>query len=403
MATHNIMLDLNQDVSWQKNVITITQGETGSEVINATIMDSGEVAILEGLTPRFCFKSADGQVQDYTMTALNGNTLTYTLHQAVGARATDGIAWFEFTRGEDFVEATSRFAIHVNQGVGDGIDPEYFSILDTLVSKYTHIGDEWAAQVEKQQADFEASQEQRDLEQAKNNADQARNNQLIAEREPYTCANGEYDPDTLQPTIEGVSGRLYLVPTDLSDDDRYMEWLYTGDRWEKVGSTAGGEIATITTDQIDAVIESDSSDGAGLLSLPGLGYFWKRIKAWAAATFRKATDEISQSDLDSNLQEKISAWDSASSALKPFLLLNETVTIAPSQSHQFNIAGYTFISWMGYTPDGCRNSPMAHRAGIVGAFYDANGKSYKFTVDANGLFANNSDSNLVIRGLIGWK
>ena len=65
----------------------------------------------------------------------------------------------------------------------------------------------------------------------------------------HICTSGEYDHDTLMPTIEDPEeNAFYLVPANESGDDMYIEWIFTeGNRWERFGSGGG----TVTIEQSD--------------------------------------------------------------------------------------------------------------------------------------------------------
>ena len=69
----------------------------------------------------------------------------------------------------------------------------------------------------------------------------------------YVCQTGEYDTTTYIPTLEGELGVIYLVPksidnstigtatvgtgTILDTTNVYFEFIYTGDKFEKIGDT----------------------------------------------------------------------------------------------------------------------------------------------------------------------
>lgn len=134
--------------------------------------------------------------------------------------------------------------------------------------------------------------------QAKNNADQAANNLAAAQAAPHVCVAGEYNTSTLKPTLEATQeGRIYLVPSGGSGDDKYIEWMWLNGEWEQIGTSSGGNIAYITTDQIDQVIADDSPSGDTLLNLTGLSYVWAKIKAWATGLFRSKNDLIGTNDI----------------------------------------------------------------------------------------------------------
>lgn len=129
-------------------------------------------------------------------------------------------------------------------------------------------------------------------DQAKNNADQALNNQKVAELAPYICTTGEYDPDTLMPTIEGVPNRIYFVPNSQGPGNVYVEWMVINNAWEMMG-VSQVSITSITTDDIDSVIDDESPQGESILNLTGLSYLWTKLKtAFAAALHNHSASEI---------------------------------------------------------------------------------------------------------------
>lgn len=158
-----------------------------------------------------------------------------------------------------------------------------------------------AAEAERVSAELErvSAETKRITDQAKNNADQAANNLAASQIAPYTCVVGEYDPAESKPTIEGSSeGRIYLVPTGSSGDDKYIEWMWLHGQWERMGTSSGGDITYITTDQVDSVFNEETPQGDTVLSLTGLSYVWAKIKAWGTTTFRKVADLIKTGDIE---------------------------------------------------------------------------------------------------------
>lgn len=69
--------------------------------------------------------------------------------------------------------------------------------------------------------------------------------------EYYVCTNGQYDSETYEPTLQGATGIIYLIPKPLaligesaieysqvSGNNIYYEYIYTGTQFEKIGDTA---------------------------------------------------------------------------------------------------------------------------------------------------------------------
>lgn len=157
----------------------------------------------------------------------------------------------------------------------------------------------------------------REQDQEKNNADQALNNEAARNNQPVVLASGQYDPDTLAPTIDDpIPGRLYLVPlmqtkaAELANtiqgavddthndalaiitaaaagaDNAYIEWLYINNKWEQLG-VSQKQVTPIATDDIDKVALNQTVEGESVLNLTGLSYLWSKIKAAFAAVGHK--------------------------------------------------------------------------------------------------------------------
>lgn len=73
----------------------------------------------------------------------------------------------------------------------------------------------------------------------------------------HICTSGEYDHETLMPTIENPNeDEFYLVPANDSGEDMYIEWIFTqGNRWERFGSGGGIEIPQSDWSQSDTTAE----------------------------------------------------------------------------------------------------------------------------------------------------
>ena len=75
---------------------------------------------------------------------------------------------------------------------------------------------------------------------------------------------GEYDPDTGVPTVEGNSNFIYLVPDKESANDVYTEYIYVDGKFEPIGKTAvdltgyvkSDDIAEFTTEEINEIWEN---------------------------------------------------------------------------------------------------------------------------------------------------
>lgn len=157
------------------------------------------------------------------------------------------------------------------------------------------------ASAESARASAEASrvsaEQGREQDQAKNNADQALNNAAMQKLSPYICAAGEYDPDTLMPTIQGEAGRMYYVPSSQGPGNNYVEWMLIGGSWEMMGVTQV-EVTNISTAQIDQVAAGNAPQGEDVLSLTGLSYLWAKVKgAFAALSHKHSAADITSGAL----------------------------------------------------------------------------------------------------------
>ncbi len=101
------------------------------------------------------------------------------------------------------------------------------------------------------------------------------------------CAEGEYDAETWEPTLSGVAGVIYLVPSaDPTDDDSYAEWIVISGKWEKIGGT-GATFSPIPTPDIDSIASGTTATGNEVLNKTGLSYLWTKIKAAFSAVGHK--------------------------------------------------------------------------------------------------------------------
>ena len=93
--------------------------------------------------------------------------------------------------------------------------------------------------------------------------------------------DGQYDPDTGVPTVEGETGVIYVTPSPQPGDHNVkIEWLYLDGEWEKVDST-NLTLNKVTTDDIDAVVGGDApTDEDKYLNLTGLSNLWTKLTGW---------------------------------------------------------------------------------------------------------------------------
>ena len=355
MVNHDIELDVKKRTGAVPASVTVRVGDTGSQTIRANLTNGG-AKFEPGGTARLDILKADG-TWCRCVASINGSVAECTLPpEALSSPGTARLAHFVFVDGD---EATSTEGINLrvlpNVDVSDA-DSEAENYDDQLQKLY----EKWLAFEQQSESDFEEAQTDRqsayeaaegarddsyeeaegvrdgkfetaearrdaaqeandeaqssnDASQAKNNSDQAANNASAQGLVAVILGDGEYDTDTLEPTIDGAVGKMYLVPlpqaqtmamalpmkfalasnedgtytataAEAADGDVYVEWLWINATWERIGlSTA--TIDPITTDQIDAVCSDSAPQGKQVLNLTGLSYLWAKVKAWATGAF----------------------------------------------------------------------------------------------------------------------
>lgn len=192
------------------------------------------------------------------------------------------------------------------------------------------------------QEDRDARQDANDAAQAKNNADQAANNAAALGLTFVVLSEGQYDPTSLEPTVEGQNGKMYLVPDPKgSEDNVYLEWIWvsTTSKFEHIGSTTTG-FDPMTTGDIDAVTSDQSPSGDRTMTVTGLTYLWAKLKgAFAALSHTHTKAQIT--DFPTSMPASdVSAW--AKAAAKPTYTPQE-VGAAPA-SHTHAVADVTGLS-----------------------------------------------------------
>lgn len=143
----------------------------------------------------------------------------------------------------------------------------------------------------------DTAQTANDAAQAKNNADQAANNQAAQGLQVVILTDGQYDPETREPTGTGNAGYMYFVPAEGDTEDTYVEWMWINSAWERVGMT-NATLDPITTDQIDAVASDQSPTGDQTLNTTGLSYLWTKLKAaFSAIGHKHAAEDVTSGTL----------------------------------------------------------------------------------------------------------
>lgn len=138
---------------------------------------------------------------------------------------------------------------------------------------------------EENQSQNNADQERNNSEQAKNNADQAANNQAAMGLQFQILQEGEYDPETLYPLIEGTTGKFYLAPyhpPEGEDTNIFAEWIWDAVnlKFERIGDTSMS-LTPVSTDQIDQIVDNDEViQDDTFLKAAGLSYLVQKLKEW---------------------------------------------------------------------------------------------------------------------------
>ena len=321
MATFRLDLDLDKSPRIGARV-RVRQGDKESCVVEASVFDSGAQADLSGKSARFCCLKPDRTMVRDASCEINGNVITHTLDQQVSAASgVIELAYFEVLDASgSVVDSTQAFTIEVEEGAeagSSGVSQSYYSELDALISQYEQA-------IQQSQSDYEAAESARDQSfqqaeaardaaqdanderqsandaaQAKNNADQQLNNQMAQGLQVVILSSGQYDPGTLEPTVSGEAGKLYFVPTGEADEeDAYVEWMWVGSAWERVGMS-NATIEAVTTDQIDAVVADSAPQGEQVLNLTGLSYLWAKLKSWATSAFAAVSHKHAAADVTS--------------------------------------------------------------------------------------------------------
>lgn len=144
----------------------------------------------------------------------------------------------------------------------------------------------------------ESAERQRDADQTKNNADQAANNQAAQGLIAVLLTDGQYDPATREPTVAGAVGKMYMVPSGLSgSENRYYEWMWLNDSWERVGTTDAA-MEPLTTDEVDTVAGGGTVTNNKVLTGSALTYLWAKLKeAFAAVGHKHDASDITSGTL----------------------------------------------------------------------------------------------------------
>lgn len=460
-VTHNITLKANKSTSLVHPRVVVRTGDVDTQVISAQITNDGKEYSSPLQSARLDILHEDGTWARCSASK-SGSKVECTLpSEATSSPGRCRLAHFVFY-SDGKVESTEGFELVIlpNVDVSDA-DREAENYDDQLQALY----DKWLAFEQQSESDFEQAQADRqsayeaaessrdssyataeasrdsaqaanDAAQAKNNSDQAANNAAAQGLVAVILSAGEYDPDTLEPTVEGAVGKMYLVPmpqaqavaaaipvrfsltsqedgsfvatqSEAADGDVYVEWLWINSAWERIGlSTA--TIDPITTDQIDAVCSDSAPQGKQVLNLTGLSYLWAKVKSWAAGAFAALSHTHAAGDVTSGtlaadrlpvvpVAKGGTGATSASAALTalgaasesdlddvrdslsqtPRVVMLKSDMTRLSAGDSVSVSGlseYSYALLMGYTDaSGLRSSVLTTTAGANAAFPCANG------------------------------
>ncbi len=194
------------------------------------------------------------------------------------------------------------------------------------------------AQAEQERAEAQDDRDERqdanDADQARNNAQQAANNSAALGLTFVILSEGQYDPTGLEPTVEGQTGKMYLVPDPRGTEDNiYLEWIWIPDTasFEHIGSTSSS-FDPMTTADVDAVTSDQAPSGDRTMSVTALSYLWTKLKAAFAALSH--THTVSQvTDFPSSMPASdVSAW--AKAATKPEYTPQEVGAAPSAHGHE---------------------------------------------------------------------
>lgn len=122
------------------------------------------------------------------------------------------------------------------------------------------------------QQENDSKQDLNDQSQAANNEQQLANNKAAQGVYAVVLGDGEYDPETRKPTIDGEVGKIYLVPT--GDGLTNATWMWVDGAWAGAGTPS--TIETITDEQVAEVVSGGSPQGNEMLDLSGLSSLWSK-------------------------------------------------------------------------------------------------------------------------------
>ena len=330
--------------------VQLRRGEEGSTVIRARAVHEGADWPLDGYAASFmAIMPGDLEVMDDACN-VSGSVIEYEVPGIIlGHRGRTDLAYFSLTReGEDGMPdtlTTQGFSINVNTGV-DMSAAEYESYMPAV----SRIVEEAAGSVraaaasallsQRDLADYkeraegavsdalaaagaagaiadeteEAERARREAERARREAESARVGAEARRQSLWEdivqrsrgwlrryCGEGEYDPDTLAPTVgEPDAGTLYFVPLAVAGTAVvYAKWMWDGEgeRWEAL-SAPEMDVAPMTAEQVAAVAAGEKVDGGEVATATVVTALWAAGKRAADAAYAAAGHKHSGGDIE---------------------------------------------------------------------------------------------------------
>ena len=362
MNKQTIELDLSKS-SYNNTVLSVAQGDAGGLTIEALIYDNGAEVDLEGHDVWFVAKLPDRRHYYKGACTVEGNKAVHVVDESklCSVKGYTDEAYFEVDHELESC-STERFAVEILGSAIDGSNPaeNWDNEIDAIIQRgkaylveaekseqdrntaetarieaeKTRVSAEAKrasaetarisaetkrAEAEKTRVSAEttrgsaeakrasaetariSAETKRVEDQAKNNADQAANNAAAQGLQVVLLASGQYDEATRKPKITGEIGKLYFVPSaQSSETDAYIEWMWIGSAWERVGMS-NATVVGLTTSEIDKAASSQSLTSESVLNGSGLSYLWTKIKAaFAAAIHKHSASDITSGTLSAD-------------------------------------------------------------------------------------------------------
>ena len=334
MNKQTIELDLSKS-SYNNTVLSVAQGDAGGLTIEALIYDNGAEVDLEGHDVWLVAKLPDRRHYYKGACTVDGNKAVHVVDESklCSVKGYTDEVYFEVDRELESY-STERFAVEILGSAIDGSNPaeNWDNEIDAIIKR----GRAYLVEAEKSEqdrntaetaraeaeiarasaetargsaetkrADAEkarvAAETKRAEDQTKNNADQAANNAAAQGLQVVLLASGQYDETTRKPKITGEIGKLYFVPSaQSSETDAYIEWMWIGSAWERVGMS-NATVVGLTTSEIDKAASGQSLTSESVLNGSGLSYLWSKIKAaFAAAIHKHSASDITSGTLSAD-------------------------------------------------------------------------------------------------------